>query len=151
MQTAASHQTLSIIISKMDKSHSQLWCPGSIHVSFFFPSPEKDVFFFIQAETAQSLSQTWQVNAKIVCRPLIEPGILSSGEGPFVYEPKTNTVGNSAVTEDNTNSFSCVWTAQQRLSWTCHHIVSHWGQAALGCTPALNAALATQSLALPAT
>lgn len=39
-------KALSIIISKIDKSHSQLWCPGSIHVSFFFPSPEKKCFLF---------------------------------------------------------------------------------------------------------
>lgn len=39
---------------------------------FFFLHQKKNaVFFFIQAETVQSLGQTWQANAKILCRPLI--------------------------------------------------------------------------------
>lgn len=65
-------KALSIIISKRNKSHSQLWCPGNIHISFYLPSPEKKkILFFIQTETVQCLGQTWQVKAKILCRPLI--------------------------------------------------------------------------------
>jgi len=58
----------------------------------------------------------------------------------------------AVFTEHSRDSFSCVWVAQQRASWTCPCSVSQWGQMAQGFSPALCAAwgvpLPTQSPAL---
>lgn len=124
----------SIISSKMDKSSSQLKCRGSSHIFFFISHQKKKkkvvwvffiIFIFIQAEIVQSLGKIWQVNAKILWRPLILTWRSQQWRVSYLCaNPKQILWLNAVFTEDNRNSFSCVWAAQQRLSWTCGRSVS---------------------------